>query len=153
VENNAPGNPQSFHDGAALSHGKTHRTGVAPDYLLLVGVVASEEEVAGASGSFGNPGGMIYPEVSSHASLTLLAAKSDHPEGAAAGSAHCKRLDCLTHLSALGLDSAGATNSRSLVGAELAALLDAYSKLVPQVKGVREGRAVATAVAPSGGVR
>lgn len=118
--------------------------GSVPDYTLTVVVVGENEYSVRAPASFGNPNGV--PQVSSEdfstrAALTLVAARSNSSAGVATGLARrSDPADRFAGVSSLGIGSTDVSSSGEIATIEAAALVDAFSKLLPQLEAVRERR-------------
>lgn len=81
--------------------------------------------------------------------LTLVSVKTGIQEAVATGSARKRDLKILAGgLTGLGLGLVGAGDSTDIAKVTSAALLDAYAKLVPQVRAVRDRQVSVTTVTP-----
>ena len=128
----------------------------AADYMLTAQIGYQDEDAGsrggafgGLGGGFGGLGGIKQKKLESQTMLTLVSVKTGIQEAVATGSARKRDLKILAGgLTGLGLGLVGAGDSTDIAKVTSAALLDAYAKLVPQVRAVRDRQVTVTTVSP-----
>lgn len=136
---------------------------IPADYLLTAEVVYQDENAGSRGGALGGLGGGLgglvgvkQKKLETQTLLRLTSVKKGTQEAIASGSARKRDLKVLAGgLAGLGLGIAGANESTDIAKVTSAALLDAYSKMVPQVEAVKKAQSTAAAAistSPSVGV-
>ena len=127
---------------------------VPADYLLTAEVVYQDENAGSRGGALGGLGGGLgglvgvkQKKLETQTLLTLTSVKKGTQEAIASGSARKRDLKVIGGgLAGLGLGLAGGNESTDIAKVTSAALLDAYSKLVPQVEAVKKAQPIASEV-------